>query len=153
MSGKNKLWVDDIRTPPDETWIWVKKVEEAIKAIHMFLPTVISLDHDIEDRPADETFKPIAYYISALGYYKKLPEDKLRITIHSSNSVGAEQMYKTLKDSGINSEIIPYQSMQQEEKVEEVKVEEVVEPKLVEEIDPNRVNFDWGVWPDQKEKI
>lgn len=26
-----KIWVDDIRTPPDETWIWLETSDEAIE--------------------------------------------------------------------------------------------------------------------------
>lgn len=51
-----KIWVDDIRTPPDETWIWSKTSAEAINLLTQFKysysipnvqPEVISLDHDL----------------------------------------------------------------------------------------------------------
>lgn len=46
------LWVDDIRTPPCDDWLWARSVSEAITAIKSYersfvTDTIyISLDHD-----------------------------------------------------------------------------------------------------------
>lgn len=100
-----KLWVDDYRDAPDDTWTVVRKVEPAIKALRNFLFTEISLDHDIENRPDDETFKPVAYFIGQRFYKLKFPP---KITIHSLNPVGAKEMQDVLKDYGLESTYSPY---------------------------------------------
>ena len=68
-----KLYVDDIRSAPDEKWKIVRTVEAAINAIDVFDFEVISLDHDISHQvvigkmsrpyPCDETFYPVAVFI------------------------------------------------------------------------------------------
>ena len=114
-----KLWIDDIRDAPDESWVEVRKVQPAIAMIANFAMEEISLDHDIENRPDDETFLPVAYFI-ALRYHglqemsdfqtgfgpnkKAVPT----ITIHSVNPVGAKEMQDIMADYGIKSTYKPY---------------------------------------------
>ena len=49
------LWVDDIRTPPSDRWIWAKSVKEAKAAINCYECNMtdeciyINLDHDAGD--------------------------------------------------------------------------------------------------------
>ena len=53
-----KIWVDDIRTPPDDTWEWVKTSQEAIDLLEsicepgmLWVPLEkVSLDHVAETR-------------------------------------------------------------------------------------------------------
>ena len=46
------LWVDDMRTPPSDHWIWVKSVKEAKAAINCYERNMtaecvyINSDHD-----------------------------------------------------------------------------------------------------------
>ncbi len=111
----SKLWVDDMRDAPDDSWTVVRKVQPAISFLAKFNPTEISLDHDIEFRPDDETFKPIAYYIGLK--YAGAERDEFhtlsgypKITIHSDNPVGAKEMIAILKDNGLEAEWHPYTS-------------------------------------------
>ena len=121
-----KLFVDDIRSAPDSTWLTVRTVTEAIRYISKFDFEEISLDHDIshypvraEDVTADtetyaceETFQPVAYYIAA-KYWQKLPDGLLstqlcpKITLHTANPNGAREMHHILRDVGIDSIIKP----------------------------------------------
>lgn len=107
-----KIWVDDFREAPDESWIVARKVESAIRAISQFDPTdEISLDHDIENRPSDETFKPVAFFIGEkyegrAAFGQQVP----KITIHSGNTVGAKEMVAILKDYGLEAERKPYEA-------------------------------------------
>lgn len=105
-----KLFVDDVREPPDSSWSVVRKVEAAIKFIDRFRPTTISLDHDIEGRPDDETFKPVAYFIGEKYQNDTMWADDLGIVIHSDNPVGAAQLKDILvQDYGIyDVELRPY---------------------------------------------
>ncbi len=102
-----KLWIDDMRDAPDDSWTVVRKVQPAIIFIAQFglKITDISLDHDIENRPDDETFKPVAYYI-ALHYFNTATKPNVRI--HSDNPVGAKELQAILHDWGIDAPWEPY---------------------------------------------
>jgi hypothetical protein len=70
-----KLFVDDIRNAPDESWTVAKTITAAISAVATFDFDVISLDHDISHQivmgglsrpyPCDETFTPVSGGISS----------------------------------------------------------------------------------------
>lgn len=105
-----KLWVDDYRDAPDDSWVEVRKVESAIRAIFQFKPTTISLDHDIENRPDDETFKPVAYFIGEHYENDVLFADDLEVVIHSDNPIGAKQLQDILHHYGISAEWHPFTS-------------------------------------------
>jgi hypothetical protein len=102
-----KLYIDDIRTSPDDSWNICRTTLSAISALDMFWEQIthIALDHDIShqivmgemSRPfaCPETFEVVARYIATL---KKLhPEWQPIIRIHTSNPVGAERMKGILK--------------------------------------------------------
>lgn len=81
-----KIWVDDIRTPPDETWLWFKDSFMAMQflmAAHRqnFPIDLISLDHDLG---GDDTTRPI---IMAFCRWDWWP---LEVRIHTANPVGRE---------------------------------------------------------------
>jgi len=105
-----KLWIDDFRDAPDDSWTEVRKVEPAIKAIRQFRPHTISIDHDIENRPDDETFKPVAYFIGEMYQNDTFWADDLEVVIHSDNSVGAKEIQNILEEYGIFAEWKPFTS-------------------------------------------
>lgn len=100
MEKTMKLWIDDFRDAPDDSWTEVRKVQPAIAFLAQFglQVTEISLDHDIENRPDDETFMPVAYFIG-VAYGRSGQGPKIRI--HSDNPVGAQGMQMVLRDMGI----------------------------------------------------
>lgn len=91
-----KLYLDDIRSPPDETWTLVKTVEEA-KAL--LLPGDVecaSLDHDlgmVETSPGifSETEQPngmaLCRWMAETGHWPKF-----KPAVHSANVVAAPVM-------------------------------------------------------------
>lgn len=105
-----KLWVDDIRNAPDDSWNVARTVGAAIRAIAMFGDDIkeISLDHDISHQvtigtlgrpyPCDETFQAVAHYI-ALRYGGTIGYP--HITLHTSNPVGAADMKSILNNAKI----------------------------------------------------
>jgi len=106
-----KLFIDDIRTSPDDSWNICRTVLSAVSALDMFWEQVthIALDHDIShqivmgemSRPfaCPETFETVARYIVTL---KKLyPQWSPLVSIHTSNPVGAERMKGLLEAVGI----------------------------------------------------
>lgn len=116
-----KLWVDDIRKAPDDTWTVAETVTEAINFLSIFgaKTTHISLDHDISFQvevnglsrpyPSPETFQAVARFIAvyvAFGYKDTglvLPT----ITVHSANPDGAKEIQSILKQAGIDAEYTP----------------------------------------------
>ncbi len=104
-----KLWVDDMRDAPDESWVVARKVEQAIRLLATQRFHTISLDHDIENRPDDETFKPIAYFIGEKYQNDVFFADDLGVIIHSINPVGAKEIAAILEDYGVSDvTIAPY---------------------------------------------
>lgn len=109
-----KLWVDDIRNAPDETWHIARTVTAAIRALAQYDFEEISLDHDISHQvvlstlsrpyPCEETFEGVAHYIAS-KYSHTFAEPK--ITIHSSNPVGSDRMKAILKAAGFEATLTP----------------------------------------------
>ncbi len=111
-----KLWIDDIRPAPSEDWTVAKTVTSAIRALARFGFDEISIDHDISHQvtvgslgrpyPCDECFCAVAYYLFA----KFVDKPKVlfpKITLHSSNPVGAKEMFDILRNCEIVAEIKP----------------------------------------------
>jgi hypothetical protein len=93
-----KLFVDDIRNAPDESWTVARTITAAISAVAIFDFDVISLDHDISHQvvmggisrtyPCEETFTPVAQFIAEK--YRDAGLDMTpKIIIHTANPAGA----------------------------------------------------------------
>lgn len=128
-----KLYIDDIRYAPDESWTVIRTITEAIRCIAFWGNeiTEISLDHDISAEvrvngvyrpfPTDETFAAVAYFIAEKWWRDKAMEGMMtqeglhiartitvpKITIHSANIVGCEAMALIIGRAGIPYEIKP----------------------------------------------
>ena len=96
-----KLFVDDIRKLPDDSWQLARNVSEAIRAINMFDFDVISLDHDIEG--SQETFDTVALFIKE-KYNRRVEGLGIpKIILHTANPAGALRIQNIL--DGFNIEI------------------------------------------------
>jgi len=108
-----KLFVDDIRSAPDASWIVVRTVTGAVRALATMEVDCISLDHDIAHHVSvdgnsrsfacRENFSAVCYFIGEK--YKSLPPPK--IILHTSNPVGAQRMRHILDAYGLTSEYQP----------------------------------------------
>jgi len=83
-----KIWVDDLRTPPDETWTWCKKSFDAIMLLANAMidnQTVdkMSLDHDLG---GDDTTRKIVLWCAYNNWWP------VEVTVHSANPVGVEYL-------------------------------------------------------------
>lgn len=82
-----KIWVDDLRTPPDDTWIWNKTSTGAIgilmviKALKLGNISLMSLDHDLG---GDDTTRPVVLWMCENDFW---PDE---VVVHSANPVGIE---------------------------------------------------------------
>lgn len=118
-----KLYIDDIRSAPDDSWAICRTVTLAIKAIHIFGTEItdISFDHDIShqvsigsgSRPIQccETFQSAAHFFGLM--YEGIQSRRVHglehvdpwpisVTIHSANPVGAQELYNILKEYGLD---------------------------------------------------
>jgi hypothetical protein len=109
-----KLFIDDIRKAPDDSWHLARTITDAISAIAVFDFEVISLDHDIShqvvmldmSRPyaCNENFSAVAQFIvekyrecehrTTYGCEVKKP----KIIIHTANPAGFMRIAGILKD-------------------------------------------------------
>jgi hypothetical protein len=84
-----KLWLDDVRTPPDETWTWVKTVAEAILLMQAGVSEA-SLDHDLgtdEQGTGLPEGRALVYWMAEHNCW---PSEA--IAVHSANVVGVQYM-------------------------------------------------------------
>lgn len=80
----NKLWVDDLRVPPDETWEWASSSAHALMLLKDYGFDVVSLDHDLG---GDDTTRPIVLWWCETGNWPG------RVLIHTANPVGYDWIH------------------------------------------------------------
>jgi hypothetical protein len=92
------LWLDDIRTPPDEEWVWVRTPEDAIAILQAGRVHRLSLDHDLGlDTPESErTGYSVLVWLEAEIAHGRWAFPLPEITIHSANPVGRKRMQQAL---------------------------------------------------------
>lgn len=98
-----KLWIDDVRKPPSNDWIWVQSVVQAIPTIYMYERNmhddtiIIDLDHD-----AGEFVKYGGDYIEILNWLERegIVDTGYFFHIHSMNPVGVQNMKAIIDHNG-----------------------------------------------------
>ena len=98
-----KLWVDDVRKPPSNEWIWVQSVVQAIPTIYMYERNmhddtiIIDLDHD-----AGDFVKYGGDYIEILNWLERegIVDTGYFFHIHSMNPVGVQNMKAIIDHNG-----------------------------------------------------
>jgi len=79
-----KLWVDDMREPPDTSWIVARSAAAAIDVLRTGWVTELSLDHDLGDgRDGYEVAAWLEMHPALLPW---------RMDCHSANPVGRERI-------------------------------------------------------------
>ncbi|QRY62154.1 hypothetical protein JVX90_17450 [Gordonia sp. PDNC005] len=75
-----KLFVDDLRDPPDDTWTVARTSAEALVVLRGNEPVVeLSLDHDLG---GDDTTRPVVLHLAEHGGWPPI------VRVHSANPVG-----------------------------------------------------------------
>lgn len=82
-----KLFIDDLREPPDDSWVVVRSYTEAIDYLaNTGMPDIISFDHDLG---LEETGYDTAKWIVNKVIDKELDiPDNFVYHVHSANPVG-----------------------------------------------------------------
>lgn len=81
-----KLWVDDLRPPPDDTWFWAVNSHEALQALQDNCVSAISLDHDLGGA---DTSRPVVTWMASEDVWPKI------VFVHTMNNVGREWLMGT----------------------------------------------------------
>ncbi|GAA4395229.1 cyclic-phosphate processing receiver domain-containing protein [Tsukamurella soli] len=77
-----KLFVDDLRDPPDASWTVARTSAEAIRLLDGDEPVeTLSLDHDLG---GDDTTRPLVLWLCETGAWPAV------VYVHSANPVGVE---------------------------------------------------------------
>jgi hypothetical protein len=84
-----RLWVDDVRRPPSDEWVWVKHVDDAIEQLQAGHWHNMSLDHDLG---GDETSRQIVLWLCENPEYWPTT-----VVVHSANPVGKEWLEGTIE--------------------------------------------------------
>lgn len=83
-----KIYIDDIRDPPDKSWTVIRELNVAldlIKVLEFYESKIeaISFDHDLG---GDDTTRPVMMFLCEKNYWPK------NIIIHTANPVGREYL-------------------------------------------------------------
>lgn len=91
-----KLWIDDVRPCPNETYFWVVSVEQAKMLIQHFGQDIelIDIDHDAGEYAYDG-----GDYIKLLDWLEETNRN-YPIRIHSMNPVGVANMRRIIQKNG-----------------------------------------------------
>ena len=88
-----KLFVDDLRSAPDATWVVARTADEAIEYLSTGQVVELSLDHDLGHPKKDGLYIVNWIERSARKGDLQLPV----VLIHSANPVGRYNMERTLR--------------------------------------------------------
>lgn len=114
-----RLWHDDIRRPPDDSWEWARTNDDAKRLLETGDVTEISLDHDLGLHGADpdvpdadlqclpEGMRPEEGW-ELVRWMVLLDLVPPRVTIHSHNPAGAKRMADILRDNGYACTVRPF---------------------------------------------
>lgn len=89
-----KLWLDDIRIPPEGGWTWVTTVKDAIRCLETGTVEEISFDHDLgtKDDGCD-----VAAWIEMMAAAEKM--NRIKWSIHSANPVGRQRISQAMESA------------------------------------------------------
>lgn len=113
-----KLWHDDIRKPPDETWVWARTNEQAKFLLTTSLVREASLDHDLgldyldpDDDPDSMLFAGDSLNGTGLDLVRWMVAQghvPAKVTIHSWNPAGAAAMAVAFVEAGYDVFVEPF---------------------------------------------
>ncbi len=101
-----KIWIDDVRYPPDNGngWIWHKTINPALRFIreNCHLIDTISLDHDAGDfrRGGKEDYIVILKELERLHRRGIINCSHIKFRLHSANPVGVANMRAIIQANG-----------------------------------------------------
>lgn len=81
-----KLFIDDIRMPPDDSWVVARNYDEAIRILDTGIVSEISFDHDLGNSLEKTGYNIVCWIEMKLftGEWAFVP----KMSVHSMNPVG-----------------------------------------------------------------
>lgn len=116
-----RLWHDDIRRPPDDSWLWARTNEQAIEMLRAGGIGEISLDHDLGledvDPDAEGAYRRAGSSPDGSGAdlarwmceHNVLPA---RVSVHSWSDTGVEAIVAIFTEHGVAVIVAPYRHRQ-----------------------------------------
>lgn len=95
-----KLYLDDIRNPPDNTWVVIRNFTDALNYVLSHgAPSFVSFDHDLGNESVDNGYDFVKMLVDFDMYLMGsfLPDD-FEYTIHSANPVGSTNIHYYLNN-------------------------------------------------------
>ena len=89
-----KLFLDDERNPPDDTWIVVSTVEDAKSLIQSGKVISLSFDHDLGTA---QTGYDLACWIEEQAFNQNFDLVPSTMLVHSQNPVGASKIRQVIE--------------------------------------------------------
>jgi hypothetical protein len=93
-----RLWLDDVRTPPDDSWTWVKTVADATALMEAGQVAEASLDHDLGEGVDGRGLPEGRTLVYWMAEHQCWPTEA--ITVHSANPVGVDYMLGMIERYG-----------------------------------------------------
>lgn len=90
-----KLWVDDVRMPPDGTWMHVETSEEALIALQRWSIAEMSLDHDLGGE--DTSRRVVTWLCYNPEFWPPV------VHVHSANPVGVAWLRGMIERYNVNA--------------------------------------------------
>ena len=100
-----RLYVDDVRFPPDKSWTLARTAEEALSLMQQYRVDVVSLDCDLDLREkADGAWisvpaKDGIWLVEQMIKHDLLPPRIPHIRVHSQNPEGGPRMKEMLREA------------------------------------------------------
>lgn len=89
-----RLWVDDVRDPPNDTWDVARSYDEAVNLLSTRPYVDVSLDHDLGDANGNTGYDVACWIEQAIHAGKLwLPGN---LTCHSDNPPGRDRIMSAL---------------------------------------------------------
>ncbi len=89
-----KLWIDDFREPPDDSWVWAKTVLDAFLEWEYNIVEEVAFDYDLGH---GETSLIFAKFIEALAHDGLI--DPIKWSVHSDNPAGRKNLIAALESA------------------------------------------------------
>lgn len=88
-----KIWVDDIRDAPDDTWVIARTFDDAIRLLEGSTWTMVSLDHDLADFTGPNGREQTGYDILLVIIQRMMDGYHVgEVKVHSANVVAVPKM-------------------------------------------------------------
>lgn len=91
-----KIWLDDLRPTPDQTWTLVRTPKEAISLLESGEVQLISFDHDLGfDGEREMTGYEVLLWVEEAVAVRGFKPPEMRV--HSANPPGHERLLKGIE--------------------------------------------------------